>query len=696
MKRRRRSVAIVSSTVLVASLGLQGLTAASSSAAPAGRSTLAGSHSAAADSSKVLGHVAGATSESFEVALKTQDPAAVTALATAVSNPASPEFHHYLSAAQWEARFSPTAATVASVSSWLASQGLSVGTVSDDRLSIAVTGSAAAVEKAFGVTLNTYRVHGTTRQLAANDASVPAALAGVVDGVVGLDQSIATPAITNGSDAATPAATPSSAPIPQPPGFRNSPVCSKYYGEKVATNAPAYGGGYPSTLPLNPCGYQPDQLQSAYGVNSDLAAGTTGKGVTVAIIDAYASPTLLADAQKYYSINDPAYPLATSQYGSVIAKTFEAETLCSASGWFGEQTLDVEAVHAMAPGANIVYVGAASCLNKDLTAAMRTVVDRHLADIVTNSYGDSAGDLLDPSGYRNAFDTLMQMAATTGITVNFSSGDNGDEFANTGLVSPDYPASSPWVTAVGGTSLAVNADGTKAFQTGWSTSKSVLCTQNYVALGGCTASQLNTYLPPAPGGYDYGGGGGTSYRYSEPYYQVPVVPAALATRNGSTPARVVPDISMDADPTTGMLVGETQTFPDGVYYGQYRIGGTSLASPLMAGVEALADQAAGVPLGFLNPIIYKVDATGNAKGFSDIKPLGKLADLRWDFADGTDNVAGTIHSVRTLDFEGTESYTDGTGVTASRPVAITVAKGYDGMTGLGTPDIGFVGVLAKY
>ena len=87
------------------------------------------------------------------------------------------------------------------------------------------------------------------------------------------------------------------------------------------------------------------------------------------------------------------------------------------------------------------------------------------------------------------------------------------------------------------------------------------------------------------------------------------MPPALAERNSKITGirnRVEPDISMDADPTTGMLVGETQTFPDGTYYDQYRIGGTSLSSPLFAGVMALADQAAGGPLGFVNPLLYKL------------------------------------------------------------------------------------------
>jgi subtilase family serine protease len=687
---RRRNFAVVASTALVASVGLTGLTAASSGAAATnGRATITGTHSSAADTSRVESRVSDATAQSFQVALNPRSPAAVSALATAVSDPASPLFHHYLTAAQWEAQFSPTPATVARVTSWLASQGFTVGATSADRLSIDASGTAAQAEEAFGIVLNNYDVNGKSVQLAANDASVPDALAGIVGGVLGLDQSISTPDATPAKNSGG----------PQPGGFRNPQVCSQYYGQKTATGFPAYGSGYPASLPLDPCGYTPQQLQSAYGLTSDFAKGVTGKGETVAIVDAYASPTLLADAQTYYHLNDPAQALASSQFREILPSSYNHQTACIPSGWYGEQTLDVEAAHATAPGANLLYVGGQSCEDNALLSSIRTIVDGHLAQVITNSYGDDAGDVLDSAASRAAEDAVLQMAAATGITVQFSSGDSGDEFAGTGIVSPDYPASSPWSTAVGGTSLAVNANGSMAFQTGWSTSKSIFCTANYAALGGCTKPEIGTYLPPSPGGYDYGSGGGTSYNYAEPAYQKADVPAGLADRNSAITGeanRVVPDIAMEADPTTGMLIGETQVFPDGVYYAQYRIGGTSLASPLFAGIVALADQAAGTSLGFLNPVLYKADASGSATGFYDVTPKGELADGRVDYADGYNSGAGIVQSVRTLGYVGSETYMPPKGASETRNVALTITKGYDSMTGLGTPAAGFVGVLGKY
>src|SRR6476646_3128707 len=115
-------------------------------------------------------------------------------------------------------------------------------------------------------------------------------------------------------------------------------------------------------------------------------------------------------------------------------------------GWYGEETLDIEAVHGMAPGAKIVYVGAPNNY-QDLDAAMNHIVDRQLAQIVTNSYGFST-ELL-PFGYIKPFEDTLIQAAAEGIGVYFSSGDNGDETSRSGFATTDWPASSPWVTAVG-------------------------------------------------------------------------------------------------------------------------------------------------------------------------------------------------------------------------------------------------------
>jgi hypothetical protein len=176
-----------------------------------------------------------------------------------------------------------------------------------------------------------------------------------------------------------------------------------------------------------------------------------------------------------------------------------------------------------------------------------------------------------------------------------------------------------------------------------------------------------------------------------------VVPNSLATANsavvGDQPMRVEPDISAEADPATGMLVGETQTFPNGVYYDEYRIGGTSVASPLMAGIIARADEQAGTPLGFLNPALYSLYGTPNA--FYDILPAGKQDMSRADFANSIDESQGKKYSTRIIDYEGQEQFCEPTGKCRTRDYALHATKGYDNMTGLGSVGEAFVRDLAK-
>jgi subtilase family serine protease len=641
----------------------------------------------------------------FSVGLQLSDPAGAVALQQAVSDPSSPSYRHFLTAAQWEKRFSPTQASVDAVSSWLRAQGIAVEAVTPDRMTVQASAPAATVEKAFATTLGEYRQHGHVVRLSSAALKVPSNLVALISGITGVDQSAARPRGLTGADTparSAPAAksAPSAAPIPQPPGFRNAPPCSSFHGKKNDTSDPPYGGGFPSPLPYAVCGYTPPQLQGAYGLTAPIAGGIDGTGVRVAVVDAYASPTLLQDAQQYSSLNQPGQPLPSGHFSELLSKSFNQIELCEANEWYGEQTLDIEAVHATAPGASIVYVGAKNCVG-GLYDSVQQVVDGEQADIITNSWGDGGGDLLDSPGSRRSFDNVLLMAADIGIGVQFSSGDEGDEFTTLGMTVADYPASSPYATSVGGTSLEVGKANNRIGELGWSTSLSALCTPILQAEGypRCKPAKLNTWLPPAPGEYLYGGGGGTSYEYPEPSYQAGVVPAALAERNTAItgiPNRVEPDVSMVGDPSTGMLVGETQEFPDGTYYDQYRIGGTSLSSPLLAGVMADAAQAAGGPLGFANPALYKVAASpAAATAFYDVVPGGKQAVVRNDYIDGIDAKEGIKTTVRVLDYEGREVFCSGTGNCTRQKVALNTAPGFDSMTGIGSPGSGLIAALAK-
>jgi subtilase family serine protease len=651
-----------------------------------------------------VGASAASTPIAISVGLQLSDPAGAAAFNQAVSDPSSASYRHFLSAAQWESRFSPSQTSVNEVTSWLGSQGLTVQGVTPDRMTVHATGTAAQIENAFGTGLGEYRVNGQTVRRASGAVTVPGTLAGVVTGVSGIDEVLAThddmvrsgPTAGGTNGAGTAAPSTGSASMQPPPGFRMPPGCAAFYGQTPDNTVPPYGAGY-GKLQVAPCGYTPPQLQSAYGLTSRIAGGDNGHGVTVAVVDSYVSPTLYQDAHAYSMRNQSNQVLQPSQFSEQLATGFDMKDACGGNGWYVEQTLDVEAVHAMAPGAHILYVGAKNCAG-GLFDSLQNVVDNGLAQIVTNSWGLTGGDLFDSAGDRAIYDNLLQFAGSTGITVLFASGDYGDNFAVTGRNTPDYPASSPYAVAVGGTSLEVGPDSSRVGEFGWSTGESSLCTTTLVSLNFCASSQLGTWLPPAPGQWNGGSGGGVSFRYPEPSWQVGVVPTALADRNMSLTGmagRVVPDISLDADPTTGMLIGETQVFPDGTYYGEYPIGGTSLASPLFAGLLADAVQATGTSLGFIDPTLYGFEqgAGGPTALWNVVKGSKQAATLNL-YIDNVDNAFGEGTIATVITDQGPEVFC-GPSHCRQQNVSLTVARGYDSMTGVGSPGTGLVGALVS-
>ena len=406
-----------------------------------------------------------------------------------------------------------------------------------------------------------------------------------------------------------------------------------------------------------------------------LYTGDEGSGVTVAIIDAYASPTIQHDLDQW-SLNRH---IASTTITQVVAPgTFhhpERGLRQDPQGWYGEESLDVEAVHGMALGAHIVYVGSPNNF-QDLDAALNHVVDRHLASIVTNSYGFRT-ELLPPGFIKPYEDTILQ-GAVEGITINFSSGDDNDESLVVGYKTVDWPASSPFVTAVGGTSLAVGASNNYLFETGWGTRSTTL---------------RNGGFPGAPGSWLYGSGGGVSRIFREPAYQLGVVQQSVFDAQGHGSGRAVPDVSALGDPQTGFLVGQTQTFSatsataGGARYSEYRIGGTSLSSPIMAGIFALANQArdaAGKPdLGFANPLLYSLNGSSAVTDIVD--PAATVAAVRVNFNNSED---------ATLINPATGSGTSTILRTMNQTLSLHTTPGWDDVTGIGTPTSLFVGALS--
>jgi subtilase family serine protease len=563
---------------------------------------------------------------------------ALDAAVAAVSTPGSPQYRHFLTPEQYRQRFAPTDAAVTSVRDWLATNGFTVTGVEGARRYVTAHGDASAASRAFAVSLRNYQRDGRIVQAPTTDATVPAAVAGLVAGVTGLD---------NEPHTMKPAVAPAA---PPPIGLVNARPCSQYFGQIAAryqadykTPLPAYRG---KTLPYAVCGYTPSQLRAAYGVTT---TPLTGKGATIGVIDAYAAPTIAADANTYSSRHGD-QPFASGQFSQSNAARFTNQSLCDPSGWYGEETLDVEAAHGIAPAAKLRYYGAASCLDSDLYGAVARTLDENEVGVVSNSYGEADSDAA--AGDLAVGNQLYKQAAMQGITYLFSSGDDADEVAASGMRQSDSPASDPNVTAVGGTSTAIAADGTTMWQTGWGTGTAALSTNG------------KSWSAPS---YLYGGGGGDSTLFPKPGYQNGVVPPSEGG------GRAVPDVAMNADPNTGMLIGETQTFGKTVAYGEYRLGGTSLASPLMAGMVALAGQRTG-RLGFLNPAVYAATRSGKNQ-FNDVKAV-HVGDgvVRPDYLN-TETGTGPIHySVRTF----------------GQDASLSLGNGWDETTGVGTPNARFL------
>jgi len=164
--------------------------------------------------------------------------------------------------------------------------------------------------------------------------------------------------------------------------------------------------------------------------------------------------------------------------------------------------------------------------------------------------------------------------------------------------------------------------------------------------------------------------------FAEPSYQQGVVPSSVFTAQGRT-GRAVPDVAANADPNTGYLIGETQTFPDGsVRYSEYRLGGTSLSCPLIAGIMALANHAAGHSLGFANPVLYRL---AGSSAFTDVvNPASTVAMVRANYVNDVDASGGLSYVLRT----------------ANQTLSLKTTPGYDDVTGLGSPAGAFLAKVA--
>lgn len=649
-------------------------------------------------------------------------------LLAAVSNPASPSYGQYLTPATFRAHFAPDPADVAAVAAMLTQAGMTGLQVGAGGTYVSATATAAQIRSMFAISQEFYTYGGRTLRANREAPTIPASLAGKIVYIEGLDDTtlLRKPfhvSVTEGARVApatmtsvAPAAT-GATPPPVASGIP-SPYCDTYSGDLQATLSTA-AGPYGRRLPWLTCGYTPQQVQAAYGFNRVKLDGT---GIRVAIIDAYASPTLATDGNRF-ATNHHLPPLTAANFQQQIPPgiyNVSPNEACDPYDWWGEQSLDLAAVHGSAPGASILYIGARDC-NTSLTTALLDTIYEDKADIITNSYGNN-GDGNISSAEIAMQDQAFMAAGAEGITVLFSSGDDGDLSQINGVATASYEADSPYVTGVGGTSLGVKDASGKKYEYGWGNYRDLLLGARVNSGTSVTTAGLTSTSVSGSTFYDFsfyaGSGGGISLIEPQPAYQAGIVPASLASTLYdaagdaiSLPSRqrVSPDVSMVADPYTGYLYGETftiagngtsdagcTTLSSTTEYCEGSIGGTSLASPLLAGVMAVVDQkrkAVGRPLvGFANPWLYGAKigtaATFDSAGINDITPPTKPVSLLRGYAnDPTEIRVVTVNSVPYL------INTTPVPLLAC-PLAVCegiddvfnyVTPAYDNVTGLGVP-----------
>jgi subtilase family serine protease len=718
---RLRAIAAAGTASLLAVGGIAAATSAPASATAPARQSIAGSLPPwVKASARASGTPLMTQTVSANIYLADRDPAGLAAFALDVSTPGARQYRHFITAAQAQARFGPTAAAGQAVRAWAASNGLTVTkSTTGFGAHVAVSGPATAAARAFGITFGNYRLDGRTVYAPNQAVSVPGSIASDVQTVLGLTNApdTAAPDDTVKPGSALSAArtlapgrtvkpddtTPPGGALPPPAqNFFTAPPCSTFYGQLTATTVPGAGATVPAVdgkaQPWAICGYTPAQIRGAYHV---AKSGETGKGARVAIVAAYASPTMLSDANQYAkATGDPGFNGKHGAYNQILLggtaqRPWTKIAECLPPEWYFDETIDVQAVHGMAPDADVTYVGAASCSDADLADALAFIVNHHTADIVSNSWHEPA----DQDAIPDVFGAIMQAGAAEGIGFDFATGGMGYEDPNyqaaSDAVQVASPADDPFATAVGGTTLGIGAKNNYQFETAFGAVTDPLVVP-------ATGAPSFTFAPPATSAQVmqfYGGssGGGVSAVYSQPAYQKGVVSRKLATTEvvttapqapgdpfteqvvtSKTPMRVIPDVSAIADFATGFLSGETLFGPDLNAPEQFFLssaGGVGLAAPIWAGIQADAQQGAGGPLGFANPLIYSL-ARNNAKthAFHDIVSRPDTFTVQDNFTNPNDPASPLV----------TDLLLDG--VNGAGASALVATKGYDDTSGVGSPD----------
>lgn len=588
-------------------------------------------------------------------------------------DPASASFGKWSDPSAVAAAHAPSASEAATVRDFLSSSGLTVTGIGPRNLFVSASGSAAQVQAALGVKLRDYRLGGRTFYSNTAKPSLPSNVQPLVAYVGGLSDFRPNPMnvrpVERGGNPAR--ALVSAAPnglvfsascfrSTQTVSFSSADASATYTGNRYGQDI---GNSDPGTVA--PCGYQPSEIQSAYGLDKLYHAGLDGTGQTIAIVDAFGSTTIAQDVALFSAVMGLP-PADLTVIGTPTESDFSGTPN---AGWADETTLDVEWVHAIAPRAKILLVVTPDNSFDHLFQGIITAALTPGVSVISNSWGSI--ELATDPEFRAAVDGILQAVASMGIAVNFSSGDSGDESINLGVADVDFPASSPWVTAIGGVSLSLRKNGSIAFQTAWGNNLTEIA--DTAGLGSPPVDPVNNE------GFVFGGGGGVSDVYPQPRFQ----------RRLPGNRRMVPDISWLADPYTGVEIIITGDSAGDQFIEV--IGGTSLSCPMFSGLWAIAGQRAGHKLGQAAQRLYGLDddAITDVKGFTSRNNVtgsiqdagGNSPEIASDLAAPLQNLPDFYSALYNSPFS-TRWFV----ITFGTDSTLTVTDGYDLATGLGTPN----------
>ena len=512
----------------------------------------------------------------MSIGLSVRNQGQLSELLQSLYNPSSPNYHQFLTPAEFAQQFGPTADQRQAVIDYLTQQGFTITrtypTLIDFR------GSVSLAEKVFGVTINNYRgPDGRVFYANATQPTLPTYLASYVTSISGLD---------NANQFSHPPIPGQNAPRVHPRAGSNCPAAGQGGG---SGGGGIFGGG-------SQVAYIPSQFARAYNYDGLHNAGLQGEGQTVGVfeLDGYSQSDIQAYSQCFGGGNVPIQ--------NVILDGFNGQPGAGAI----EVELDVEVILSMAPHlAKLIVYEAPNSTQGYNDEFARIVKDR--TPVISVSWGDCEKNMGQQEV--NQENQFFQQAAAQGQTILVASGDSGSSSCfqlmgggfDTSL-NADDPAAQPFVTAVGGTNLTLNSDNSYQSETVWN------------------------------GGFFGGaGGGGISQFWKRPSWQTG---PGVNNPQYSNSMRETPDVSLDADPATGYPVYCTAgsscnssggVFGGGTSGGWLTVGGTSAAAPMWAAMVALANEQAARagkgPLGFLNPALYKIGSGSHyGSDFHDITP----------------------------------------------------------------------------